>query len=224
MYSCTSGNRNSAYGYEALLSNTTGTNNTAFGYAANSNTATLANSGGFGYYAQPGASNTIRLGNISVSTIGGYADWTNVSDSRFKTNVKENVIGIEFIMKLRPVTYNLDMDAVAGFHKTPDSLRLPESEKLKEAELQIGFIAQEVEQAANELGFDFHGVDKPKNESSHYGLRYAEFVVPLVKAMQEQQDIIKDYELKIKSLEEQNEDQNKQMQELLQRIEKLESK
>ena len=39
--------------------------------------------------------------------------------------------------------------------------------------------------AANELNFDFSGIDKPKNENDHYALRYAEFVVPLVKAVQE---------------------------------------
>jgi hypothetical protein len=77
------------------------------------------------------------------------------------------------------------MDAIAGFTKTPDSLRLKNGEQLKAAEIQIGFIAQEVEAAASSLNFDFHGVDKPKNDNSHYGLRYAEFVVPLVKAVQE---------------------------------------
>ncbi len=82
------------------------------------------------------------------------------------------------------------MDAIAKFNNTPDSLRLAESEALKAAELQSGFIAQEVEAAATAVGYDFHGVDKPKNETSHYGLRYAEFVVPMVKAMQEQQEMI----------------------------------
>ena len=48
-----------------------------------------------------------------------------------------------------------------------------------------GFIAQDVEQAANAIGYDFSGVDAPKNENDFYGLRYAEFVVPLVKAVQE---------------------------------------
>jgi uncharacterized coiled-coil protein SlyX len=33
-------------------------------------------------------------------------------------------------------------------------------------------------------------VDAPKNPDDFYGLRYAEFVVPLVKAVQEQQDVI----------------------------------
>ena len=40
------------------------------------------------------------------------------------------------------------------------------------------------------FGYDFSGVDKPKNDKDFYGLRYAEFTVPLVKAVQEQQQII----------------------------------
>ena len=45
--------------------------------------------------------------------------------------------------------------------------------------------AQEVEEAAQSLGYEFSGVDAPKNADDLYGLRYAEFVVPLVKAVQE---------------------------------------
>jgi len=51
--------------------------------------------------------------------------------------------------------------------------------------LHTGFIAQEVEAAAKKVGFNFDGVDAPKNEHDLYGIRYAEFVVPLVKAVQE---------------------------------------
>jgi len=58
-----------------------------------------------------------------------------------------------------------------------------------------------VEQAAQSLGYDFSGVDAPKNEHDFYGLRYAEFVVPLVKAIQEQQEIIETLEARIKDLE-----------------------
>jgi len=53
--------------------------------------------------------------------------------------------------------------------------------------LMSGFIAQEVEAAAQEIGYEFSGIDAPRNANDFYGLRYAEFVVPLVKAMQEQQ-------------------------------------
>lgn len=180
-------------------------NSTSLGYEAfsvsTSSGGPFSNSTAIGYDAEPGAANTIRLGNSSVNAIGGYANWSNVSDGRFKNNVKENVIGLDFILKLRPVTYNLDMEAIARFKNTPNSLRLREAEQLKRAEVQNGFIAQEVELAALQSGFDFHGVDKPKNENSHYGLRYAEFVVPLVKAMQEQQEIIEDQKNKIEDLE-----------------------
>jgi len=48
-----------------------------------------------------------------------------------------------------------------------------------------GFAAEEVEQAAKELKYQFSGVDAPKNKDDFYGLRYAEFVVPLVKSVQE---------------------------------------
>jgi chromosome condensin MukBEF complex kleisin-like MukF subunit len=79
-----------------------------------------------------------------------------------------------------------------------------------------GFVAQEVERAAKDAGYDFSGVDKPKNENDMYGLRYSEFVVPLVKAVQEQQQMINDLK-KINSI------QNGLNEDLQKRIEKLES-
>ena len=109
------------------------------------------------------------------------------------------------------------MDAIAKFNKTPDSLRLPEAERQKAAELQTGFIAQEVEQAARSVGFDFHGVDKPKNENDHYGLRYAEFVVPLVKAVQEQQKMIENLKEKVEKQEAEIERLKRMVNELMRR-------
>lgn len=185
MHDNTTGSKNIAIGRWALYYNSTNSQNTAIGYRAFSGVSTHTNSTAIGYEAEPNASNTVRLGNSSVSSIGGYANWTNISDGRFKTNIRENVAGLDFILKLRPITYNLNMDAIAGFCNTVDSLRNHETEKLKAEELQTGFVAQEVEAAALAVGYDFHGVDKPKNEDCHYGLRYAEFVVPLVKSVQE---------------------------------------
>lgn len=73
-----------------------------------------------------------------------------------------------------------------------------EAKESKEQIFFTGFIAQEVEQAAKNVGYDFSGVKIPENtETEAYGLCYAEFVVPLVKAVQElnnkvesQEDII----------------------------------
>ncbi len=57
--------------------------------------------------------------------------------------------------------------------------------KEKEKVLYTGFVAQDVEAVAKKINYDFSGVDKPQDENGLYGLRYAEFVVPLVKAVQE---------------------------------------
>ena len=120
---------------------------------------------------------------------------------KLKKSIKETIPGLSFIMKLRPVSYYLNMDAIASFLKTPDSLRLKAAETEKSKVLQTGFVAQEVEQAAKEINFDFGGIDKPKNKEDYYGLRYAEFVVPLVKAVQEQQVLITSQQKQIEGLE-----------------------
>ena len=203
----TTGVMNTSIGTYALRNTTTGNRNTSVGYSSyagsggdNFNTTLgafaetapgFSNATALGYATTVSAANTVRVGNSNVTSIGGYANWTNVSDGRFKTNIKENIVGLDFILKLRPVSYNLDMDAIARFNDVSDSLRVKDSELLKAQEVQNGFIAQEVERAAKEAGFNFHGVEVPNNDKSHYGLRYAEFGVPLVKAIQEQQELLK---------------------------------
>jgi len=202
-----SGSRNTTAGYHSLYTNTIGNDNTALGHTAlselldgNKNTAvgaqafltdtSFTNSTAIGYGTVIDASHSVRLGNMDVTSIGGYADWTNVSDGRLKTDVTPSVVGIDFINLLHPVTYRLDMNAIAQFHNIPDSLRDLDSEQIKGSLVQSGFIAQDVEIAAQSSGYDFSGVDKPSGPNAHYGLRYAQFVVPLVKAVQEQQSQI----------------------------------
>jgi hypothetical protein len=63
-----------------------------------------------------------------------------------------------------------------------------------------GFFAQEVEQAANASGYNFSGLNKPKTKNDLYSLTYEAFVVPLVKAVQEQQSIIEEQNKKIEML------------------------
>jgi len=202
LYSNTSGYMNTAFGYNAGFTNTTGTLNTAVGFSAlygnntgKYNTAighsafisgnSYNNSTALGYQAQPTGSNQVRLGNDAVTSIGGYTNWSNISDARFKTAVQNDVPGLAFISLLNPVTYQMDMDAIAKHHHTPDSLRLAESERAKAAIRYTGFLAQDVEKAAESIGYNFSGVDAPQHERDNYSLRYAEFVVPLVKAVQE---------------------------------------
>ena len=184
------GYENASIGFYSLYKNIGGYRNTALGTRAFYDGTNYYNSTAIGYFSYISGSNQVRIGNSSVSSIGGHANWTNVSDGRFKTNINENIVGLDFILKLRPVTYNLSVDAISKFNNTPTDSLDQKNMQQKESELQCGFIAQEVEQAAQEVNFDFHGIDKPQNNNDYYGLRYAEFVVPLVKSIQEQQEII----------------------------------
>lgn len=88
-----------------------------------------------------------------------------MSDVRTKNELDDEVPGMEFIEKLRPVNFVYRHDGQAEPHS--------------------GFMAQEVEAAARESGFEFSGVMKEKGKP--YQLQYAEFVAPMIKAMQEQQ-------------------------------------
>jgi trimeric autotransporter adhesin len=82
--------------------------------------------------------------------------------------------------------------------------------------IYTGFLAQEVEQALAKTGNQsFSGLIKPQNETEHYSLRYAEFTVPLVKAVQEQQTTIDALQQKVT-------EQQKTNELLLARLDKLE--
>ncbi|PZR26782.1 MAG: hypothetical protein DI535_13145 [Citrobacter freundii] len=254
-----SGSHNVALGYQSLINNASGNNNVAVGSNAGFNGSELnaitfvgASSGGIidnifnstaiGSMTQVTASNQVRIGNDLVTSIGGYANWTNLSDGRFKKNMKEDVPGLEFIEKLRPVTYTLDIDGLEkALETTPNlsgkgammkGMRAPSVEQKQLSREQIaarqakasiihtGFVAQEVEKAAKELGYDFSGVDAPKSNADFYGLRYAEFVVPLVKAVQQlhtKTNEIDELKKKNTALEE----KNAQLEERLKKIEAL---
>ena len=203
LYYNTTGTSNTANGYEALLSNTTGNSNTATGQWAlyknstgNANTAlghsadvssgALSNATAIGYYAIVNASNKVRIGNTSVTSIGGQVGWTNFSDGRIKNNIKENVPGLAFINLLKPVTYNFNLAKEYKLMGQKDSIQWEGRNDIEQISF-TGFVAQDVETAAKKINYDFSGIDKT---GKIMGLRYSEFVVPLVKAVQEQQAII----------------------------------
>jgi len=125
-----------------------------------------------------------------VTVVEGQVAFTVASDKRFKRDIAENVPGLSFITKLKPVTYHLDMDQMVAIMQTPESERSQELESLQSQILKTGFIAQEVELAANEIDYDFDAINKPHDETGYYTLAYGTFVVPLVKAIQEQQQMI----------------------------------
>jgi len=180
-----SGNFNSAYGILSLDVNESGSLNSAFGAFAGPALSNLTNTTALGYFARPTASNQVRIGNNSVTSIGGKVSWSTLSDGRFKREVREDISGLEFIKQLRPVSYVVDDQAINKFLRITDH-NVPQDNAARTAVTrQTGFIAQEVEAVIKKTGFVFGGVEVPQNDGDHYSIRYAEFVVPLVKAVQE---------------------------------------
>jgi trimeric autotransporter adhesin len=214
---------NTGYGRGALFSRN-GSLNVAFGseslYAGESNdytcglgaksgrwdegdeAASLTNSAAFGYYAKLTGSNQVRFGNSAVTSIGGQVSWSVLSDGRFKKNVKPSTVGLDFIRQLNPVSYIVDKNAYDKFLGIPDSIISESAQARKAPQRQMGFVAQEVDAIVKKHGYIFSGVDEPQNERDPYTLRYADFVMPLVKAVQELSALADARQKKIASLKE----------------------
>jgi hypothetical protein len=196
---------NTVVGYNSGQAFDNGYNNVFVGANNDVNGAGYYNVIAIGQGVTCTASDQAVIGNSATNSIGGYADWTNFSDGRYKKNMRENVKGLDFIMKLRPITYNLDVTGIRSHlgQKAPADEGSRRSIAVRETEVFSGFVAQEVEQAAKAAGYDFNGVDKPKNDNAFYGLRYGEMVVPLVKAVQEQQKMIEALQQEVTELKKQ---------------------
>jgi hypothetical protein len=175
-----SGN-NTLIGYQAGLS-TTGTNNIAIGN--NTQVDVAANS------------NQIRLGDQNITLATTKVSWTTSSDRRWKDNIKNSELGLDFIQTLRPVSYFRKNDI---FKKT-----------------EYGFIAQEVETSLLKAADPNNGIVN-KDDNGMYGLRYNDFISISIKAIQEQQQLIE-------KLEKSNEMLQKTNEAILKRLEALENK
>ena len=125
--------------------------------------------------------------NHVMSLLGGNGGqgWYNASDRNLKQNIQDYPSSLEKVLDLRPVTYNWKT------HPDEDPL--------------AGFIAQNVKELFPQLTADIAWRDK----GTRLGVNYSLLVVPAIKAIQEQQDII--------------DQQGKDIKALIKRIELLES-
>jgi hypothetical protein len=130
---------------------------------------------GYGVYGE-NVDNTgygIYCSSSNASGCGGNKAWTNTSDARLKRDIHdvERQMGLDAIMRLRPVTYHW---------------RTGDAEKT-----ELGFIAQEVEKVLPQVvgtspDTEITLSDGTKEAITNVkSLSYATIVVPLVKAVQE---------------------------------------
>lgn len=202
----TSGDFNTGVGQYSGATVTTADSNTFVGAYADANSTAHSNCGAFGAYATATADKMIRIGNSNITVIQGQVGFTT-SDGRFKTNVQENVKGLDFIKRLRPVTYKLKPNALDNFMRTGVAVPVDSNGQAQPqangdflSSVQSGLIAQEVEQAAADAGFSTNIVHHPENTYDPYGISYEGLVVPLIKAVQEQQKMIDSLQTQINVL------------------------
>ena len=182
LISNTSGYQNTASGFNSLNNNTTGNYNTASGYGAGSSITTGSNNIAIGYNAQVAVaanSNQIRIGDENITLATTKVAWTTSSDKRWKSNIQNSNLGLDFITKLHPVSYYRNND---------------ESKKT-----EYGFIAQELEATLNNAGATNNGIIS-KDDKGMYSVRYNDLLAPMVKAIQEQQIIIEKQQKQIDDL------------------------
>lgn len=158
----------------------------------------------------PMADNAYQLGG------GASFRWTSVwavngtiqtSDKRTKDNIKDASLGLDFINKLRPVSYTWksggtevirqvyrDVEGNEVDANEPDAIPAEIITKDKVGtRTHWGLIAQEVKQAVDDAGVDFAGwvLSDINDKDSQQALRYDQFISPLIKAVQELSERVK---------------------------------
>jgi hypothetical protein len=136
----------------------------------------------------PAVHNTYTLGSavpVSWANIYSQNAVTVTSDLRQKKDIQNSVLGLDFINKLRPVSYKF----IEGGNKVVewDGMGKPTKiEPIPGARTHFGLIAQEVKESLPE-GVDFGGwvLSNTEDASSPQALRYEQFIAPLIKSVQE---------------------------------------
>ena len=235
----TTGSFGVAVGYSALRFNTTGAMNVAVGEFSASNNTTgsritaigrnalrnnqsgtamdgFDNVTGVGADSRVSGSNQVQLGDPGTTTYV-YGTVQNRSDMRDKTDTRDTVLGIEFIMGLRPVDGRWDMredyweeyDEQVGVDAEglpvfeTKRRQLPNDGSKARARFHHWFIAQEVKELCDKLGVDFGGYqDHSVNGGCDVmSLGYDEFIPPTVKAVQQCWTRLDELEARLAKLE-----------------------
>lgn len=194
------GERNTAVGAMALRYST-GECNTAIGYMALYNNTAYSYCTGLGYNAQVTGDRQVQLGGASDTVYAQKAVVTR-SDERDKIDITDSDLGLNFILKLKPRRYK--MNPREAYFQTTENTEMiseniatndytaPNDGSKARKRPHYGLVAQEVKQAMNELDIDFAGYLDSKVDGGEdvLSLGYTEFIAPMIKAIQQQQEMI----------------------------------
>lgn len=134
---------------------------------------------------EPFADNTQSLGSASArfSDVWSVNGVLQTSDRRHKRNIAACSLGLDFINKLNPVSYQWEPASSSQTIRT-----------------NWGFIAQDVKEVYPEFDVDFGGWVQCIDGSQTQALRYDQFLAPLTKAVQELSAKVNQLEAEINNL------------------------
>jgi hypothetical protein len=191
--STTSG-QNTVLGDNALRFNTTGTLNTALGVGAlqfrstdGTNNTTFTNCVGLGQDSRVSGDNQVQLGS-TTTTVYAQAALSVRSDRRDKADIRDSVLGLEFINKVRPVEFRWNYRDDYFIETEEKNLTpIPNDGSKTRTRFHQGVIAQEVKAVMDEMGVDFSGYqDHTINGGCDVmTIGYTDFIGPLIKSIQE---------------------------------------
>ena len=157
--------------------------------------STLTNAIAIGAWSRVSGNNQCQLGSSSVSTYA-YGSVQDRSDERDKTDIRDTLLGLNFIKALRPVDFRWDYREDYTEIQYPDGneeentpvlIRHEKDGSRKRTRFHHGLIAQEVKSVMDDLGVDFGGYQDHKinGGADVLTIGYAELIAPLIKAVQE---------------------------------------
>jgi hypothetical protein len=154
-------------------------------------------------HTRPFATDTYSSGTSDYrwSVIYAQTGIIGLSDQREKTDIKDSVLGLDFINALRPVSYRWKVGhnemttrevAPAVFDENNNLVSEARYENVVTpvpgVRTHYGLLAQEIKAAIDACGCgDFAGwvLDDPNDPDSRQSLRYEQFIAPLIQAVRE---------------------------------------
>ena len=178
----TTGQENTCFGDRAGETITTGANNIILGPSADTPAADTANAIVIGSNIT-GAANDFTFGKYGNTVANDFDTdnaWTQSSDVRKKKNIKDAVLGLDFVNDLRPVTYEWR----PSYDFPKDFKEYNKENQMTLDTTMHGLVAQEVKEALDKTGVErFGGWKEDKDGCQRISKEM--FVFPLIKAVQE---------------------------------------
>ena len=151
----------------------------------------------------PQANDAMDLGGTSNKWDDIYATNGTIitSDRNEKNTIVDSDLGLSFIKELKPVSYKFNNKTRTHYGLIAQDVKETLDSISKSTENFAGYIEADVEVDENANKLNGEGAKWKKTGEKTYGLRYGEFMAPLIKAVQEQQVLIETLQTKVAALE-----------------------